>query len=44
MAAVINYSLRRQFGATAARHMSGTAAVAGEHSGKCPPKAHSRIL
>jgi len=38
MSAILNHAIRRQFGATAARNMSGTAAVAGEHSGKCPPE------
>jgi len=39
MSAILNHAIRRQFGATAARNMSGTAAVAGEHSGKCPREA-----
>ncbi|KAH8254763.1 hypothetical protein KR032_012023 [Drosophila birchii] len=33
MSAILNHAIRRQFGATAARNMSGTAATAGEHSG-----------
>jgi len=36
MSAILNHAIRRQFGASAARNMSGTAAVAGEHSGKWP--------
>lgn len=33
MSFVLNNAIRRQIGVIAARNMSGTAAVAGEHSG-----------